>query len=356
MAKLVEADSAVYTKGMTERSLLIATLFPLGVPTLWCPPLTHFRPDGTLDRERIRAQLRFMRPYVPALLVPGSTSEGWELSRQEEVGLIDIALDCAREMDFTVLVGMLRPAVGAAKAGIEATVDQLFGRARPDSAAFFARHLCGFAVTAPKGKELSQSVIHQELEAVLALGYPTAFYQLPQITENEIAPETVADLALRYQNLYLLKDTSGGDRVVTSGLDFDGVFFVRGAEGDYAKWYTRAGGLYDGFLLSSANCFPHELREVLDLLEEGRTAEADALSLRISNVVLRTLAAAAQLPFGNQFTNAAKAIDHFVAEGPEADLSAKIYVKSGATLPRTLLETAREALIREGLMPHKAYR
>ncbi len=340
---------------MSDRSSLIATFFPGGIPTLWCPPLTHFKPDGTIDKARIHAHLRFMRPYVPALLVPGSTSEGWELSQQEEAHLVDIALDCAREMDFTILVGILRPAVGVAKADIEVTVARLFGDAHPDPAGFREGHLCGFAVTAPKGKELSQRAIYQELDAVLELGYPTAFYQLPQITENEIAPETVADLASRYENLYLLKDTSGGDKVVTSGLDFGGVFFVRGAEGNYAEWYKKAGGLYDGFLLSSANCFPRELREVLDLLEQRRAAEADALSARVSNVVLRTLEAAGALPFGNAFTNAAKAIDHFVAWGPDADISAKIYVKSGATLPQTLLETARKALEREGLMPHKGY-
>lgn len=334
---------------------MVRTLFPEGIPTLWCPPLTHFARDGSIDAARIRAHLRFMRPSVPALLVPGSTSEGWELSAAQEADFIDIALECAAELDFSILVGALRTEAGAAARAVAATVARLFGGRQPSSADFRARRICGFAATAPKGASLSRTAIRESLEAVLALGYPTALYQLPQITENEIAPETVAELAPRYPNLYLLKDTSGGDRVVVSKLEFDGIFFVRGAEGNYAKWYRRAGGAYDGFLLSSANCFPSQLRRVLDLIEAGSLAEAEALSGRVSRVVLSALAAASSIHFGNPFTNAAKAIDHFMAHGPNADLDAPIYVVSGATLPRSLLETARASLAAEDLMPKTGY-
>jgi len=331
------------------------TLFPEGIPTLWCPPLTHLAQDGSIDAARIRAHLCFMRPSVPALLVPGSTSEGWELSPAQEARLVDVALECAAEMDFSVLIGALRKEPGEAARAVQASVARLFGGAHPSAADFRARRVCGFAVTAPKGASLSQRAIHESLEAVLALGYPTALYQLPQITENEIAPETVAELAPRYPNLYLFKDTSGGDRVVGSKLDFGGIFFVRGAEGNYAKWYKRAGGAYDGFLLSSANCFPSQLRAVLDLLEAGRAAEAEELSGRVSRVVLATLNAASPLSFGNQFTNAAKAIDHVMAFGPDADPDAPIRLVCGATLPRSLLAVARDSLIAERLMPKRGY-
>lgn len=177
---------------MESRASLVRELFPDGIPTLWCPLFTHFTEKGEIDRERIRAHLRFMRLYVPALLVPGSTSEEWELGRAQEADLIDLALECAREMGFSILIGILRSAIGAAKMGVEQAIALLFGGARPSLADFRARRLCGFAVTAPKGKNLPQATIYQELEAVLKLGYPTAFYQLPQITENEIGPKTVA--------------------------------------------------------------------------------------------------------------------------------------------------------------------
>ncbi len=342
-------------RSQTLRSTIATALFPDGIPTLWCPPLTHFAQDGSIDAARIRAHLRYIRPSVPTLLVPGSTSEGWELSPEQESRLVDIAFECATEMDFSILIGVLRTGVDDAARAVQASILRIFGSGQPAPADFRARRICGFAVTAPKGGSLSQRMIYESLEAVLALGYPTALYQLPQITENEIAPETVAKLASRFPNLYLLKDTSGGDRVVNSKLDFGGVFFVRGAEGNYAKWYKPVGGAYDGFLLSSANCFPSQLRSVLDLLEAGRVDEAEELSARVSRVVLSTLEVARSLSFGNQFTNAAKAIDHFMAFGPDADLDASIRLVSGSTIPRLLLESAREALSRERLMPRAGY-
>lgn len=142
---------------------------------------------------------------------------------------------------------------------------------------------------------------------------------------------------------------------MSSRLEFGGIFFVRGAEGNYAHWYKPAGGLYDGFLLSSANCFAKELHAVIDMIEEGRLRKAKALSARVSNVVLTVLQEAATLPFGNQFTNANKAIDHFFALGPKAYMDRLVRTVSGAALPRSLLEIARDALIIGDLMPDKGY-
>jgi len=339
----------------TARETLITTLFPTGIPSLWCPPLTHFSEDGLIDAERIKAHLAHLRPSVPCLLVPGSTSEGWELDEAEEFELLDIILACAREMDFSIMIGMLRTQSGEARKGITAMLNHVFKSERPSVQMLKERNICGFAVTAPKGKNLPQSTIHEHLQDILNLGLPTALYQLPQITENEISPETVAALAASYSNLYLMKDTSGKDRVVTSGLNFDGLFFVRGAEGDYAKWYKPAGGRYDGFLLSSANCFSRELKSVLQHIEAGRLDDAEMLSNRVSEVMTRMLHAASALPFGNAFTNANKAIDHFFAYGPHAELSAKIRTRSGAFLPRALLEETRTVLRNFQLMPAKGY-
>ncbi len=341
---------------MLNRNDWIHGLFPNGIPTLWCPPLTHFAADGSLDRARIKAHLAFMRPWVSALLVPGSTSEGWELKRSLEIELVDFVLACARELDYSILVGVLRTEPSAAAKDIRDAAGHIFGTGTlPTPEAFRERHLCGFAITAPRGRHRSQNEIRASLEEALAAGYPIALYQLPQITENEISPETVEALADKYPNLYMMKDTSGADRVVLSQRSFKDIFFVRGAEGNYARWYQKAGGPYHGFLLSSANCFPRELSAVLGQIEQGNIKEANLLSDRVSRVVLHLLDVAASLPFGNPFTNAAKAIDHFMAFGSRANLDAPIYLSSGKTLPRLLLEAAHAALVQEHLLPSKGY-
>lgn len=76
-------------------------------------------------------------------------------------------------------------------------------------------------------------------------------------------------LAGRHPNFILSQDTSGADRVALSGLELEGVFLVRGAEGGYDRW-TKPAGPYDGCLLSTANTFAAELHEVQALLAAGR--------------------------------------------------------------------------------------
>ena len=66
-----------------QRGPLVETLFPEGVPRLWCPALTHYAEGGQIDRARIRAHVRSMQPWVKGFLVPGSTGEGWEIDSQK---------------------------------------------------------------------------------------------------------------------------------------------------------------------------------------------------------------------------------------------------------------------------------
>ena len=66
------------TPSATEtRRQLLARFFPNGVPTLWCPLITHYDADGVIDRKRMAAHLEHISPFVKGILVPGSTGDGW---------------------------------------------------------------------------------------------------------------------------------------------------------------------------------------------------------------------------------------------------------------------------------------
>jgi dihydrodipicolinate synthase/N-acetylneuraminate lyase len=210
-------------------------------------------------------------------------------------------------------------------------------------------------VTPPKGADLDQTVIRGELESILGLGYPTALYQLPQITENEMSPETVSDLAGRYENFYLFKDTSGGDRVALSGAPTADVFMVRGAEGGYAKHLKPAGGRYDGFLLSTANSFAAELSEIVELVFAGRQMEAAELSARVETVVNGVFDAVSALPYGNPFANANKAIDHVRAYLPDHGSVPPPMTHSGNRIPQDAVELAERLLREQDLLPGRGY-
>jgi dihydrodipicolinate synthase/N-acetylneuraminate lyase len=332
------------------RNALIARLFSDGIPRLWCPTLTHYHDDGSMDFGRMRLHLARLAPYVKGLLVPGSTGDGWEMNEAERVAALDFALDEAAERQLHVLVGVLKTDLAAMREGIDQSLDALRKRSgkNDDIEAMSAARVRGFTVCAPKG-ELSQQQIHDALASLLDLGVPMALYQLPQVTGNEIAPETLADLAERYANFVLFKDSSGGDRVALSGALNGGVFLMRGAEGDYAQMLKHAGGPYDGLLLSTANTFPVRLAEI------ARDPGAHELSQRLSGLVANVFEAVASLEAGNAFTNANKAMDHFMAHGPNALEQPAPMLHAGVHLPRAVLDEVGRLLAESGMMPEHGY-
>jgi dihydrodipicolinate synthase/N-acetylneuraminate lyase len=340
-----------------SRRELLARLFPAGVPRLWCPTLTHVRGPREPDPDRVRRHMLTLAPHVGGILVPGSTGEGWEMSDADVATVLGVALDAATATGVKVLVGVLKTTVPEMLACLDGTLKQLRQRtgATDDAAAMTAANVVGFTVCPPKGADLGQPEIEAGLAAVLDRGWPTALYQLPQVTGNEMAPETVARLAARYPNFVLFKDTSGADRVASSGVDLGGVFLVRGAEGDYARWPRSAGGPYDGFLLSTANVFALQLAAVIDLLAQGRKAEAEELAGRVSGVVRAAFEMVAWFPAGNPFAIANKSLDHVMAHGPAAVDREPPLLFGGTRLPPEFVAGAADLLRDSHLMPAAGY-
>lgn len=337
------------------RSALMARLLPDGVPTLWCPLLTHYDDAGSIDFTRIGHQLDFLSGSVRGILVPGSTGDGWQLAADDKQALVAGIVDLAAPRGLALLIGVLEPTGSAMRESMTRTMRWLCQRAGTDDAVAALRRasVAGFTFCAPHGAALTQPALADALDTLLTTGLPAALYQLPQVTGNEIAPATVAALAARHANLLMLKDTSGADRVAEAGgID---LFLMRGAEGGYSRHLKLGGGRYDGLLLSSANGFGPQLAELIEHLRAGRRAAADALSTRLEGAVDAAFAAAAPLPFGNAFTNANKAIDHFMAHGPDAARAAPPRVQSGEHLPIELITSTGAALERHGLMPERGY-
>lgn len=342
---------------LTQRLKLLKTVFPSGVPQLWCPPLTHYKEDGSIDKHRIAAHLQHLSTHVKGFLIPGSTGDGWELTDAETKGILELALDLALKFQFHLLIGALKSTPAEVLAFINHAVRRIqarTGQQDPHKALAQAR-VSGFAVCAPHGEKKSQSEIAEAFSSVLELGFPVALYQLPQITKNEFSPEVAASLAAKFPNLLLLKDSSWADRVVLSGEKLDGVFTMRGAEGDYARWLKLAGGPYDGLLLSTANCFAGELSRMVADLAGKRMESAEEISKRLTAVINETFELVKALPDGNAFANANKAMDHFFAHGPGAADVAPPRLHSGNRLPLEIIRQTGEILRNHKLMPAKGY-
>lgn len=339
------------------RARLVRRLFPSGVPVLWCPPLTHYDGEGAIDRARIEAHLRHVSSYVKGFLIPGSTGDGWELSNRERRQVLVVALEQAQKLKAHLLVGVLKATAAEAVAAIQEDADWLKARAkeRDTQRALAKVRVRGFTVCPPRGKDLAQEQIRRALISILELGLPTAIYQLPQVTQNEMSATVASELARRFENFLLFKDSSGADRVALSGKSLGGVFTMRGGEGDYARWLKAAGGPYDGFLLGSANCFARELHQVLQDISAGRFEAARGLSDRLTTAVDAVARLVAALPEGNPFANANKALDHFFAHGPCAASVSPPRIRSGGHLPVAVIRSTGHILARQGLMPARGY-
>ncbi len=330
---------------------LLARLFPSGVPRLWCPTLTYFSQAQTPDFARIETHLRKLAPDVRGLLVPGSTGEGWEMSDADIRRLLTGVLPLAKANGQSVLIGVLKTTAPAVLKCLQDTIAWLIevsGASSPLEA-MQKMGVVGFTVCPPQGADLTQNQIENALRQVLEIGVPTALYQLPQVTQNEMAPELVAQLASEFPNFVLFKDTSGRDVVAQAGLDLGGVFLVRGAEGGYDTWTKAGGGVYDGFLLSTANVFAPQYSEIFRLLDAGETQSAAGLSARVAAVVAAGFELAGEIADGNPFTNTNKLFDHVLTHGPHALEIDPPLLFSGARLPQNAVQSAARLLEDAGL-------
>ncbi len=341
-----------------KRQALIKELFPSGIPRLWCPLLTHYRSNGTIDFDRMRAHFKHVVPWVKGLLIPGSTSDGWELTEDETMAVADFAIQQARTHEISLLLGVLKADVETMKRTISSMIRMLqkYSAGKEDAGQILtANRVCGFTICPPRGKSLTQHQIEAGLSAVLDMGLPVALYQLPQVTENEAAPETFARLVQKYFNLVFFKDSSGQDSIATSDVYKGGSYLVRGAEGGYAHWLKDTGGCYDGFLLSTANCFSRDLSSLIESLEKNDQEKARGISEKLTSIVSEVFALVQPLPYGNPFTNANKAIDHFFAFGPSANTTEGPMLHEKIRLPHDVIEATSAILTHYILMPEKGY-
>lgn len=301
---------------------------------LWVPLLTHYHGSPpTFDAAATAAQIARISPYVQQFLVAGTTGDGWAMSEDNlDAWLAFIARSGALTAEHSVLVGAFgatTKAVIARAQRIEATLAK----------AEMKERFAGLTLCAPVDPTATQEVILGHFREILAnTTAPIAIYQLPQVVGCRIAPETLQSLSQDTDRITLFKDTSGEDHVIQSGLDFGAIRFLRGAEGDYFEHFKGYGGLYDGFLLSTANALAQWLRRIMDATDQ---AMAKALSMELSSQVAMIFEAAADTE--NPFAEANRALDHVASGSERTPLSA-----TGVPMPKQLQSAARSILDKLG--------
>lgn len=347
--------SMQHSIGQNRRSLL-SRLFADGIPQLWCPPITHYDDGGNVDRRRTMAHLAFIAPHVKGLLAAGTTSDGWTINNEQAQAVMTLAMESASKFDQRVLIGVLRTTQQDQIDGLRKVCKWITGSdSTSTSTRLVQQRICGFTVCLPKGQSISPMQMEYAASSYLELGLPIALYQLPQVTQNEIPPDLVYGLILKYPNLVLFKDSSGTDSVAKYKRKRGDLCLLRGAEGDYVRWHSHGGGPYHGFLLSTANCFGSTLHQMLEDLNGNRIEQAQLASDRLTALMKELFEAVAGLNQGNVFANANKAADHFMAFGPRAGTVNPPRLQSGDRIPAECLRAVGAALGRHGFMPTLGY-
>lgn len=311
---------------------------------LWAPILTHYDADGRLDAPRAAAQIASLAPHARQLLVAGTTGDGWEMT------------DAVLGDWLALLARGLGDGHRVLASAFAETTEGVVARARRIEAALHGTDapFAGLTVCAPVEAGASQERIADHLRAVLdATDAPLAVYQLPQVTGCQIAPGTLSALCAETDRIVLAKDTSGTDALTLSGLDFGPARLLRGAEASYAQ-HLAPEGRYDGWLLSSANGLAPALRGIAEDVATGRDEQARAASDRLSALVADLFTLAGDLPIGNPFSNANRAVDHLHAHG--GDWRAQpARTASGDLLPEPFLAEVAARLENDGEMRANGY-
>ncbi|MER0236899.1 dihydrodipicolinate synthase family protein [Fulvimarina sp. MAC8] len=275
---------------------------------LWVPILTHYTPGGEVDASRMLQHWHSLSPNVRQVMLAGSTGDGWELDDERFDALIDLGDSPDLPEGAALLFGILRPSTEEVLARLQHLESRLDAHPR------LKTRVRGVAICPPVDPNANQDAIRKHFEDVIAAStLPVAVYQLPQVTQCAIAPDTLAALA-ENPRVIMFKDSSGEDVVANDRDGYDGVVMVRGAEGGYLE-ALKPKGPYHGWLLSTGNALAGPLRRVLQLNGTGDGAGAAKLSGAISKAVESVFAAAANEGGANAFSNANRAMDHLRAYG-----------------------------------------
>jgi dihydrodipicolinate synthase/N-acetylneuraminate lyase len=334
-----------------KRVDLIKRLFPNDFPKLWCPSLTFYNEKGSIDFDRMSSHLDYLLPYINSYLIPGSTGDGWELSFDEFKQLLEFAFKRYNpDSNINITIGILRTNMDEMLEFMDYAADFLKDIGLTvNSDDYRENRFKGFVICSPKGRNTTQKDIENSLSRFLDMNYPTILYQLPQVTENETSPETLDNLVREYYNLYMVKDSSGYYTVAKEEIDYNNLFLVRGVEVGYSEALKKSGGFYDGFLLSTGNSFPKELKEIITLLEMDNQHDADELSHKLTLAINEVFEIAKDIKTGSLFTNANKMIEHIRRYGKDWVDKPLPRLHSGETISKESLKKTEAILKKHNL-------
>ncbi|MBR2823740.1 MAG: 4-hydroxy-tetrahydrodipicolinate synthase [Clostridia bacterium] len=230
--------------------------------------ITPFR-DGKVDEEAFVRLIEYqIREGVAALIVAGTTGEGSTLSAEEHGRLIALAVETAK--------GRVQVIAGTGSNDTAAAIRKT--RAACDAGAD------AVLLVTPYYNKTTQRGLEAHYRAIAdASDRPCILYNVPGRTGLNMLPETVAALA-DHPRIAAVKEASGNISQVARirKLCGDQVAIYSGND-DQTLPILSLGAL--GVISVASNVLPREMTRLCELWFAGKTREAEALQLRLLDVM-----------------------------------------------------------------------
>lgn len=231
------------------------------------PPLvTPFNSDESLSIEGFRAIIEHvLAGGVNGIFILGSASEGYALSRDEKIKLIELALETInRRVPLMVGTGAI-----TTHEAVELTkIAELAG-------ADYASILTPYFIPA------TQEELYQHYKAILtATRIPVLAYNNPPRTQVNLMPATAARLVREFPNFVGVKDSSGDLSLTTEYVQTCGPSF-RTMTGRDTQIFAGLTNGTAGAVPAIANAVPNLVVEIYERTRRGDYAGA----LRVQEIL-----------------------------------------------------------------------
>jgi 4-hydroxy-tetrahydrodipicolinate synthase len=234
--------------------------FPGIIPAVVVP----FASDGSVDLEALGKNVdQLLAGGVHGLLVNGTMGEAGSLSNEERGRVLETVIAAA--------AGRV-PVSAGVSAGSTAAACAYADEAR-------ARGAHGVMCLPPLLYRGTTAEITAHFAAVAeAAGLPVMAYNNPEASGIDLKPDVIAAIAEAVPGIAAVKECSGDARRIAALLGCTDIEVLVGGD-DYALEGFAAGAT--GWVSGVANIAPAECVELMDLVEQGRLAEARALNQRL---------------------------------------------------------------------------
>lgn len=227
---------------------------------LYAPLITPFDAAEGLDQEGFLSNLAFYEGKpLDGYLINGSSGEAEMLSFAEQVSLLRWARSATqRRLFFGLAPSSVKVALEEIQAIRDIAVDAVLVR----TPSYF-------------GSQFDQTLFYEELASRSPL--PILIYQIPQNTGVRLTGDVLRRLA-EHPNIIGIKDSLGDLSMLQEAAWPAGFSYYLGAANLMLSG-LRSGAV--GGILALANVVPDACRHLLDLFEQQRFEEAQALQRRL---------------------------------------------------------------------------